>query len=122
MSDKYIDLSIDETVGLLENWRSASTELFLKLSSLVGVSFEGTVRVVKAGGLSVRFKPLDARGKEVDAELGVTLFDSRLRRVGPETPRRWLACVWEPDLRLVLTELTELENLDDFVLASTLEQ
>jgi hypothetical protein len=125
MSDKYISLSIDETVGLLKNWHFASTKLRLKLSSIAGVSFSGTVRVAEVDALRTVFVPvLESEGKATtDAELAVRLFDSRFRRVSPELPRLWLVCVLDdPDLRLVLTEETVLENLDDLVLASTLEQ
>jgi hypothetical protein len=111
-----------DAFGLLNHWRSASTKLFLKLSCLSGVSFVGPVRVTDATfPLTLRFSFLD-EAASADVFLGVSLLGVKILRTSLELPRNWLVCVCEPDLSLVLSELSELKNFDDFDLISTLEQ
>jgi hypothetical protein len=117
MSDKYITLSAKAAQGLLNQWRSDSTKLFLRLSVIAGVSFTGPVKFVAPPDfpLTVRFSCGEG------AEIGLSLLDFEFVRTSSEEPRRWLTCRCESGLRFVLE--VEGETLDDDpVLISALAQ
>jgi hypothetical protein len=119
MSDKYINLSLEEAFGLLAQWRSASTRLFLNLQDSAS-SFRGTARVLEAWfPLTVRFTWVFDSSSIENESVGVSMVGAELLRTSPETPRRWFACRCESGLRFVLE--VEGETLDDLVLASMLE-
>jgi hypothetical protein len=122
--DKYIHLSLDAALLVLNQWASAATKLRLTAASAsAGVSFSGFVTVVKEpppSALSSRF------ACDSGSTLGASLFDAEGLRASAEEPRRWLAFDKPGDFRFVL-EVNEGEpleeiNLNDFGFVSPLEQ
>lgn len=120
MSDKYINLSLEEAFGLLAQWRSASTKLSLNLSD--GSSgFKGTVRIIEAWfPLTVRFTWFFDSSPTENESVGVRMVGAELLRVSPEEPRRWFACRCESGLRFVL-EVFDDNDSNLFDLESMLE-
>jgi hypothetical protein len=120
MSDKYINLSLEEAFELLAHWRSASTRLSLNLIDNSS-SFKGTVRIMGVWfPLTVHFTWVFDFPSTERESVTVSMVGAELLRVSLEEPRRWFACRCESGLRFVL-EVLDDNNPILFDLESMLE-